>query len=105
MTGEDVGVPGTLLLSLAWVAIGMWRSVKPPRPLFVVALVPALVATALVVWFSTRRPSESDLIATMFACVAAVVVPFAIMMRHQVVRLIKFVFPSARLVQRRTRRG
>ena len=100
-----MGVPGVLLLSLAWVAIGMWRSVKPPRTLLIVAVVPAVIATALVVWFTTRRPTERDLIVTMYACVAAVVVPFAIMMRHQVVRLIKFVFPSARLVQRRARRG
>jgi hypothetical protein len=99
----DVVVPGCLLLLLAWAALVMWRSVKPPRYLFNLALVPALVASGLVALQLAGGHGATLAIATMYVCVAAVVVPFAIITRHQLVRVIEVVFPIARLVRRRSK--
>lgn len=92
-----------MLLSLAFTAIYMWRSVRPPTFLFVTAIVPALVATVLVAIEQLVPGTERDQIVTMYACVLAVVVPSAIMMRHQFVRLVRAVFPRAHLVRRRAK--
>jgi hypothetical protein len=92
-----------MLLVLAWIAIAMWRTVRPPTFLLVVALVPVLLASALVVIDRLAPGTERDQIINWYACVLAVVVPFAIMMRHQVARLIKAMLPTARLVRRRRR--
>jgi hypothetical protein len=99
----DAVVVGCLLLVFAWAGILMWRSVKPPRYLWLSALLPALFASALVALQMAVDAGETVAIVTIYACAVAMIVPFAIMMRHQIVRLVQAVIPSARLVRRRRR--
>jgi hypothetical protein len=101
----DAVVVGCLLLLLAWTGILMWRTLKPPRYLFVIAAVPAMVASALVVMQMAIDAGGTVAVTTIYLSVAAVFVPFTIMVRHQIVRLIEFVFPTARLVRRGRRSG
>ena len=101
MEHAELPIPQCMLLVFAWIMILMWRTVKPPQLLFVIALAPAAFATLLVVLQHYIKPSELDTTITMFACIAAVIVPASLMMRHQLVRLVKFVFPRARVVRRR----
>jgi hypothetical protein len=96
----DVVVLGCLLLLLAWAGILMWRSVNPRRPLLIAASLPALVASALVAIQMTVGGTKLLAFVTIYVCVAAVIVPFAIMMRHELARVLHVVLPIARLVRR-----
>jgi hypothetical protein len=98
---SDLGPVECLLLVLAWSAMWMWRSVKPPAYVFFIALVPVLLASALTGLQLVRPGTKTESIATMYACTVAVIVPFALMMRHPLVRLVRMVLPRARLVRRR----
>jgi hypothetical protein len=103
VSASDVVIPGCMLLILAWSGILMWRTVNPARPLFVAAVLPAIVASALVATQMAIGGTHVLGIVTIYLCVAAVIMPFGIMTRHQLVRLIEVVFPTARLVRRRRR--
>lgn len=93
-------MPSLPLLALAWLAIWMWRWAKPSPVVFGLALVPASVATTLtVLWWP--EATEQQITYAMFAAEIAVLVPFLLMMRQQVARLVQFVFPRARLVRKR----
>jgi hypothetical protein len=99
----DVVVPGCLLLILAWAGVLMWRSTKLQRGLLGVALVPLVVASALVLLQMAVDCGTTVAITTMYICLAAVVLPYAIMVRHELARVIHAVLPIARLMRRRRR--
>jgi hypothetical protein len=95
-TSAPLWLEQCLLLAIAWTMIFMWLSVKPTFGRFLVALVPALLASTVVAMQYSIQPGERATI-TMFACVAAVIAPATLMMKHQ----LELLFPRARLVRRR----
>jgi hypothetical protein len=86
---------------MAWIAIAWWRRLHPPSALFIIGIVPAAFATLLALLGTTLADTEQVRVIAMVSSVAALIVPTSLMMRHQLARLIKFVFPRARLVRRR----
>ena len=101
----DLASPYSPLLVLACMLLWCWQRSEPSRVLFVLPLVVVVVAVGLSVWQVISPGRERAIAVTMFACVAAVILPALLMMRPLFERLAIFVFPRARLVRSKRSRG